>query len=80
MGGLSRRSRSTVTNGLSGLGCSASTILYPIIILRSFLLGAATAFFCAAAAFPLAFFISGLKPRYKNVALTLVVIHFGQIS
>ena len=57
-----------------GFGLLGFDILYPIIILRSFVLGAATAFLCAAAAFPLAFFICGLKPRYKNVALTLVVI------
>ncbi|MHB8520629.1 MAG: ABC transporter permease [Limisphaerales bacterium] len=57
-----------------GFGLLGFDVLYPIVIVRSVVLGAATALLCAAAAFPLAFFISGLKPRHKNLALTLVVI------
>ncbi len=57
-----------------GFGLLGFDILYPIIILRSVALGAATALLCAAASFPLAFFIAGVQPRFKNFALTLVVI------
>jgi spermidine/putrescine transport system permease protein len=57
-----------------GFGLLGFEVLYPIIILRSVVLGAATTLFCAAAAFPLAFFIASLSPRRKNVALTLVVV------
>ena len=57
-----------------GFGLLGFDILYPIIILRSLVLGAATALFCAVAAFPLTFFIARLNPRHKNLALTLVVI------
>jgi spermidine/putrescine transport system permease protein len=57
-----------------GFGLLGFDILYPIIILRSLVLGAATALFCAVVAFPLVFFIAGLPGRWKNSALTLVVI------
>jgi spermidine/putrescine transport system permease protein len=57
-----------------GFGLLGFDILYPIIIVRSVVLGAATAVLCATAAFPLAFHISSLRPRQRNLALTLVVI------
>jgi spermidine/putrescine transport system permease protein len=50
--------------------------LYPRIMLRSLMLGAGTALLCIAAALPLAFFIAGLPPRFKNMALILVLIPF----
>lgn len=50
--------------------------LYPRIILRSLFLGAGTALLCVLAALPLAFFIARLQPRFKNVALILVLIPF----
>ena len=58
----------------AGFGLLGFDILYPIIILRSLVLGAATALLCAAIAFPLVFFIASLPGRWKNLALTLVVI------
>lgn len=57
-----------------GFGVFGFEPLYPVIILRSILLGLSTVFFCACAGMPLAFFIARLTPRYKNIALTLVVI------
>ena len=48
----------------------------PVIVLRSLILGAGTAALCLVAALPLAFFIAGLPGRYKNFALTLVIIPF----
>jgi spermidine/putrescine transport system permease protein len=50
--------------------------LYPRIILRSLVLAAATTVVCIVAAFPIAFFIAALPERFKNVALTLVIIPF----
>jgi spermidine/putrescine transport system permease protein len=61
---------------LLGFGLLGFDLLYPQILLRSLALGAATAAMCALAALPLAFFIAGLPARWKNVALTLVVIPF----
>jgi spermidine/putrescine transport system permease protein len=58
----------------AGFGLLGFDILYPIIIARSLLLGFATALLCAVAAFPLTFFIAGLPGRWRNFALTLVVI------
>jgi spermidine/putrescine transport system permease protein len=57
-----------------GFGLLGFDMLYPIIIVRSLVLGAATALLCAGVSFPLAFFIDSLAPRYKNSALTLVVV------
>ena len=59
-----------------GFGFFGYDLLYPQIILRSLVLGAGTAIFCMLAALPLAFFIAGLPARYKNLALTLVLIPF----
>jgi spermidine/putrescine transport system permease protein len=59
-----------------GFGAFGFDPLYPQIILRSLLLGTATALLCALCALPLAFFIAALPGRYKTVALTLVVIPF----
>src|SRR5664280_2580608 len=60
----------------AGFGFFGYDLLYPQIILRSLVLGAGTALFCMLAALPLAFFIAGLPARYKNLALTLVLIPF----
>ena len=60
----------------AGWGFFGYDLLYPQIILRSLVLGAGTALLCMIAALPLAFFISGLPGRYKNLALTLVLIPF----
>src|SRR5664280_1093278 len=60
----------------AGFGFFGYDLLYPQIILRSLVLGAGTAIFCMLAALPLAFFIAGLPARYKNLALTLVLIPF----
>lgn len=60
----------------AGFGFFGYDLLYPQIILRSLVLGAGTALLCMLAALPLAFFIAGLPARYKNLALTLVLIPF----
>jgi spermidine/putrescine transport system permease protein len=49
---------------------------YPLIILRSVLLGAGTTVLCVALGVPMAFFLASLPGRYKTLALTLVVIPF----
>jgi spermidine/putrescine transport system permease protein len=59
---------------LAGFGLLGFEPLYPLIILRSFLLALATAGLCMLAGLPLAFFMGGLAPRYKVLALTLTVI------
>src|ERR1051326_3488251 len=61
---------------LVGFGAFGFDPLYPQIILRSLLMGAGTAALCVMAGLPLAFFVAGLPPRYKNLALTLVIIPF----
>jgi spermidine/putrescine transport system permease protein len=61
---------------LAGFGDFGFDPLYPSVMWRSVLLGGGTAIFCLGTGLPLAFFISGLKARWKNVALTLVVIPF----
>jgi len=61
---------------LAGFGLLGFDPLYPVILLRSLLLGAGTAAVCVLAALPLAFFIARLPGRWKNFALTLVVIPF----
>lgn len=60
----------------AGFGILGFDTLYPQIILRSLVLGAGTALFCALAGLPLAFFIAALPARYKNLALILVIIPF----
>src|SRR5213594_588176 len=60
----------------AGWGFFGYDLLYPQIILRSLVLGAGTALLCMLSALPLAFFIAGLPGRYKNFALTLVLIPF----
>ena len=60
----------------AGFGFFGFDMLYPQIILRSIGLGVGTAVLCMVTAMPLAFFIAGLPPRYKNLALTLVLIPF----
>jgi spermidine/putrescine transport system permease protein len=60
----------------AGWGFFGYDLLYPQIILRSLVLGAGTALLCMVTALPLAFFIAGLPGRYKNLALTLVMIPF----
>ena len=61
---------------LAGFGALGFDSLYPAILGRSLLLGAATAAACLAGGLPLAFFIAGLPARWKTPALTLVVIPF----
>lgn len=61
---------------LLGFGLLGFDALYPAILARSLALGAFTAVACVAAGLPLAFFIAGLPARFKNLALTLVVIPF----
>jgi len=61
---------------LLGFGLFGFDALYPVIILRSLLLALGTTAACVLAAFPLAFFIAALPARFKNVALTLVIIPF----
>jgi spermidine/putrescine transport system permease protein len=57
-----------------GFGTFGFDPLYPIILLRSLMLGLATTLLCVLASLPLAFYIAGLPQRYKTLALTLVVI------
>lgn len=61
---------------LAGFGELGFDPLYPTILLRSLLMGAATAVFCLMAGLPLAFFIARLPGNWKAIALTLVVIPF----
>ena len=61
---------------LLGFGLLGFDPLYPVILLRSVLLGLITASFCILGGLPLAFFIARLPARWKNVALILVVIPF----
>jgi spermidine/putrescine transport system permease protein len=61
---------------LFGFGLLGFDALYPVILARSLLLGAGTAVACVLTGLPLAFFIARLPARFKNFALTLVVIPF----
>lgn len=61
---------------LAGFGLLGYEALYPLILLRSAVLGFGTAALCAVAALPLAFFIARLTARYRKIALALVVIPF----
>jgi spermidine/putrescine transport system permease protein len=61
---------------LLGFGLLGFDPLYPVILLRSLALGAGTALACVICGLPLAFFIARLPGRFKNFALTLVVIPF----
>jgi len=61
---------------LAGYGELGFDPLYPMILLRSLVLGGATAALCLVTALPLAFFIARLADASKTVALTLVVIPF----
>jgi spermidine/putrescine transport system permease protein len=61
---------------LLGFGELGFDPLYPIILVRSLALGAATAWLCLGAGLPLAFFVARLPGRWRTVALTLVVIPF----
>lgn len=61
---------------LAGFGELGFDALYPVILLRSLALGAATAALCLLAALPLAFFIARLPGRWRNAALMLVVVPF----
>jgi len=59
-----------------GFGLFGYDPLYPLIVLRSLVLGAATTILCILGGLPLAFFIAAMPTRYKNLALTLVLIPF----
>jgi spermidine/putrescine transport system permease protein len=61
---------------VAGFGLLGFDPLYPVILGRSLLLAALTAFFCVLFALPIAFFIAGLPGRWKTFGLTLVVIPF----
>jgi spermidine/putrescine transport system permease protein len=61
---------------LLGFGWLGFEAVYPVIFLKSIILGIATALLCLIAGLPLAFFIAGRSDRFKTVALTLVVIPF----
>ncbi|MDB6023297.1 MAG: Binding-protein-dependent transport system inner rane component [Pedosphaera sp.] len=61
---------------LAGYGLLGFDPLYPVILARSLALGAGTALACVLTGLPLAFFIARLPARFKNLALTLVVIPF----
>src|SRR5258706_4344791 len=61
---------------LLGFGELGFDLLYPVILLRSLLLGALTAGCCAIAGLPLAFLIERLPARVQTVAVTLIVIPF----
>jgi spermidine/putrescine transport system permease protein len=59
-----------------GFGLFGYDPLYPLIVLRSLALGAATTILCMLGGLPLAFFIAAMPARYKNTALTMVLIPF----
>ncbi len=59
-----------------GFGLLGFDLLYPTIVVRSLLLGAATALLCILAGVPLAFFLAALPLRYRHVSLMLVIIPF----
>jgi spermidine/putrescine transport system permease protein len=59
-----------------GFGFFGFDLMYPQVMLRSLGLGAATTALCAVVGLPLAFWIAGLPGRYRNTALTLVLIPF----
>ncbi|MEO8430115.1 MAG: ABC transporter permease [Acidobacteriota bacterium] len=61
---------------LAGFGLFGFDPLYPLIVLRSLLLAAWTTAACVLVAFPMAFFIARLPPRFKTIALTLVIVPF----
>jgi spermidine/putrescine transport system permease protein len=58
----------------AGFGAFGWEPLYPLIILRTLLLAAMTMALCLLLGLPLAFFIAGLRSRWKTLALMLVVI------
>jgi spermidine/putrescine transport system permease protein len=59
-----------------GFGVFGFDPLYPQIVLRTLGLALATTALCIVVALPLTFFIAGLHPRSKHIALMLVVIPF----
>ena len=59
--------------GLSELGFDW---LYPLIALRSLILGLATSILCLLVGTPVAFFIGRLSSRLRHIALVLVVVPF----
>jgi spermidine/putrescine transport system permease protein len=60
--------------GFGAFGFDWST--YPVIMVRSMVLGIGTAALCLISGLPLAFFVAGLSPRAKNTALILIMIPF----
>lgn len=59
-----------------GFGVFGFEPLYPVIVLRSLGMAAATTVLCVFAALPLTFFVAGLPPRSRQFALVLIVIPF----
>lgn len=68
----------TGENILRFLGISAEGFdpVYPWVLIRSLMLGAATAFCCALCALPVCFFIALLPQRFRPMALLFVTIPF----
>jgi spermidine/putrescine transport system permease protein len=61
---------------LAGFGVFGFDPLYPRIFLRSLAMGLVTTIVCLVASLPLAFFLTALPPRWKVIALVLLVIPF----
>ena len=59
---------------LAGHGELGFDPMYPVILLRSVVMGAGTAALCLLVGLPLAFYIASLRDGRRQVALTLVVI------
>jgi spermidine/putrescine transport system permease protein len=59
---------------LAGFGELGFDPMYPVILLRSVVMGASTAGLCLLVGLPLAFYVAGLPEGRKQVALTLIVI------
>lgn len=59
-----------------GFGAFGFEALYPTILLRSLAMAAGTVTCCVLAALPLAFFICGLREKYRHLALMLLIIPF----
>lgn len=59
-----------------GYGSFGFDPVYPLIFARSAVLAFVTSFFCMLFGLPLAFFIASMPGKWKNLALTLVILPF----
>jgi len=59
-----------------GFGSFGFDAVYPLIFFRSFVLAFVTSVLCIVLGLPLSFFIAGLNERWRNLALTLVIVPF----